>query len=111
MTDKQPTFESATYYKTDTSALFKFAEEHYDIGWNPCNDVFFGNSIKYTDEQTICLDCLGYVTIGSEYETCLEIPKDIVLAQSKADQSYIILGAFLEHNGITSWKQQVMLTN
>lgn len=33
--------------EVDFSEIFNYATEKFGIGWNPCNDMFFGSSLKY----------------------------------------------------------------
>ena len=79
----------------DFSDIFKHAEEHFNIGWNKANDVFFGNALEY---GTVCDvypgDGKAYTILHEDDRDVLHIPKDEVIALSKHDQSYIIMDHF-----------------
>ena len=86
--------------------IFNFATEKYGIHWNPCNDIFFGNSLDYhsvTDWQVG--DWQGYTgplkDEMSEDANASEFTKEEVLAMKDIDKSYVILDAYFESLGVT----------
>lgn len=80
------------------SPIFKYAEKHYEIGWNQANDIFFGNVLeygKYTDVYPF--DWASYIDQEDNHRSkALDYTAEEVLAMSKSDQSYIILAAYFE---------------
>ena len=83
----------------DFADIFRYAEEHYDIGWNRCNQVFFGNSLEYGKHTPwYAGDWMGQVgfsdvmlkPLASNYN------KREVFAMSNLDKSYVILDAYFE---------------
>jgi hypothetical protein len=52
-------------YKRETvipfDDIFNFATKEYGIGWNPCNDLFFGNAFEYREHSYIEYDGVDYV--------------------------------------------------
>jgi len=88
----------------DFSDVFKFAEDKYGIGWNPCNDVFFGNSLEYGKHTSVYPeDWAGYVGLDDDEikEKASDYTREEVEKMSNCDKSYIILSAYLESINIT----------
>ncbi len=90
--------------------LFRFAEEHYGIGWNPCNDLFFDNGrLEYTKHTSVDMgDWPEYVSFyedGNLKDKAGDYTKEEVLAMNEDDKSYIILAAYLESLEIEDGKE------
>ena len=86
--------------------LFRYAEEHFDIGWSAANDMFFGNVLVYGSWNKVEVgDWGGYVDpeIADKYETALSIPIEVIKAMvNSVDQSYVILNHFLEYHHVNT---------
>ena len=81
------------------SDIFEFADKHYNIGWNLCNDVFFGNSLDYGQHTTwYAGECNGYVGFSDDMMKPLasDYSKREVAAMSNYDKSFVILDAYFE---------------
>ena len=83
----------------DFADIFHYADKYYGIGWNSCNDVFFGNSLEYGRHSTVYpKDWTAYVSfsdvvlkpLASNY-TRLEVE-----SMDDSDKSYVILSAYFE---------------
>jgi len=87
----------------DFAAIFKFAEKNYGIGWNPCNDVFFGNVLEYGKHTTVCpSDWIQYVDMSiPEKSKASDYTKEETNKMDDVSKSYIIVSAYFESLGIT----------
>jgi hypothetical protein len=83
----------------DFADIFRFAENEYGIGWNPCNDVFFGNSLEYGKHSTVYpLDWAGYVSFDDAdlKDKASDYTREEVEKMDDIDKSYVILSAYFE---------------
>ena len=88
----------------DFSDIFKFAEHHYGIGWNPCNDVFFNNSLEYGKHTSVYpADWAAYIGLDDDEikAKASDYTREEVEKMSNLDKSYIILSAYFESLNIT----------
>jgi len=78
--------------------IFYYAEKHYGIGWNECNDVFFGNSLEYGRHSTVYPgDWSAYIDFELEVkDKASDYTKDEVNAMTDNDKTYVILSAYFE---------------
>ena len=86
------------------SPIFSYAEKYYGIGWNECNDVFFGNSLEYGRHTTVYPgDWAAYTGFSDVMVKPLasNYTRKEVEAMSVPDRSYVILSAYFEAQGIT----------
>lgn len=84
--------------------IFRFADKHYGIHWNTCNDVFFGNSLEYQRHSTVYPgDWAAYVDLKMEpcKAKASDYTKEEVEAMTNLDKSYVILSAYFESLNIT----------
>jgi hypothetical protein len=83
--------------------IFYFAEKKYGIGWNECNDVFFGNSLDYGKHSTVYPhDWSAYIDLEIiAKDKASDYSKNEIEAMSNIDKSYIILSAYFESLDIT----------
>ena len=90
--------------------IFYFAEKKYGIGWNPCNDIFFGNALDYGSVSDFC-DWGAYIdpkVFGDDKnKKASSFTKEEVLDMSDHDQSYVITAAYLESIGLEDDEIQV----
>jgi hypothetical protein len=86
----------------DFSDIFHYAEKHYGISWNECNDVFFNNSLEYQRHTTVYPnDWKGYVDLEMTLKNkASDYTKDEVKVMTDLDRSYVILSAYFESLGI-----------
>jgi len=81
----------------DFSDLFKFAEEHYGIGWNPCNDLFFNCNLDYGKHTSVDVGgWVEYVSFEEVKDKVSEYTKEEVLAMNDYDKAYVITAIYLE---------------
>ncbi len=87
----------------DFSDIFNFATKHYGIGWNECNDVFFGNSLEYGKHTTAYpSDWPEYIDLKIELkDKASDYTKEEVEQMSDVDKSYVILSAYFESLNIS----------
>jgi len=55
-------------------ALFYYAREQYGIGWNPCNDIFFGGVLDYgsfNEYDRYCLIDQFDIEVGTKIDGAL----------------------------------------
>lgn len=83
--------------------IFNFADKKYGIGWNECNDVFFGNSLDYGKHSTVYPhDWKAYVSLYEDFsKEASDYTNDEIKEMSNIDKSYVILSAYFESLGIT----------
>jgi len=86
----------------DFGEIFHFAEKNYGIGWNPCNRVFFGNSLEYGKHTTVYPGEWGaYINLNIELkEKASDYTREEVEKMNDIDKSYIILAAYFESLGV-----------
>ncbi len=82
----------------DFADIFHYAEKKYNIGWNECNDVFFGNSLEYLRHSTVYpSDWADYIGIDITLKNkASDYTKDEVKKMCNLDKSYIVLSAYFE---------------
>lgn len=92
--------------------IFHFAEKKYGIGWNECNDVFFGNSLEYNRHSTIYpSDWAAYIDLQlTKKDNASDYTNDEVKVMTDYDKSYVILSAYFESLRITANKVLVDCT-
>jgi len=85
----------------DFSNLFKFAEEHYGIGWNPCNDLFFNSNLDYGKHTSVEMGSwVEYVSFEEVKDKASDYTREEILAMKDYDKAYIITAVYLESLGI-----------
>jgi hypothetical protein len=88
----------------DFSDIFKYAESHYGIGWNECNDVFFNGSLEYGRHSTVYpKDWAAYTGFSDIMlkPRASNYNKKEVGSMNNLDKSYVILSAYFEAEGVT----------
>ena len=82
----------------DFSDIFKYAEEHYGLEWNPCNDIFFNGRLEYGKHTSVDMgDWVEYIDLDVEQkDKAGDYTKEEVLEMDDNDKSYVITAAYLE---------------
>ena len=86
----------------DFMDIFKYAEEKYGVDWNTANDLFFNNVLQYRNVTTFWggEDWSGYVSFYKTAKPALEYTVEEVNEMVDLDKAYLIVGAFLNENGV-----------
>ena len=91
------------------SNIFWFAEEHYGIDWNTCNDIFFNGRLEYTKHTSVDMgDWVEYVSFYDDdgvKDKAGDYTKEEVLAMNDNDKSYVITAAYLEFLNIKDGRE------
>lgn len=83
--------KTRTVTECDFSDIFHYAEKKFGIGWNPCNDMFFGYSLEYKSYNEYDLEDLLDNIIDQSYEEL-----------SFTDKGYYIIHQFMIDNNLKS---------
>lgn len=75
--------------KIDFSEIFHYATKKYGIQWNPCNDMFFNNSLDYKS--------FNEYDLGEPLENIEDKPYEEL---SFEDKGYYIINQFMIDNEI-----------
>jgi hypothetical protein len=84
--------------------IFNYAEKQYGINWNPCNDVFFGNSLEYGKHTEVYpADWSAYTSFSDVMvrPRASNYTRKEVECMTDCDKSYVILSAYFESLGVT----------
>ena len=88
----------------DFADVFHFAEKHYGIDWNSCNDVFFNNSVEYGKHSNVYpSDWAAYIDLELiKKDNASDYTSNEVEAMTDCDKSYVILSAYFESLNISA---------
>lgn len=100
--------------KLDFSSLFAFAEREFNISWNPCNDLFFGNCLEYKCATEVYRDmwqeqCSEDFYLKYENVSITDIPNDVILGCDDDLKSYLILDRYLESVGLKEYPDEAIM--
>lgn len=91
-----------TVKQYDFADIFNWVTDNYGIHWNPCNDIFFHNSLDYgsvTDWYPG--EWNAYVGFENPKAKAGDYTREELDAMSNQDKSYILLDAYFESLGVT----------
>lgn len=81
-------------YKTDFCDLFRHAEVHFGISWNPANDLFFSSEfLTYKGFHFVCVE---------------ESPDEYMECENYWEQAAFITQHFFRANGIPDGTEVLM---
>lgn len=87
--------------ETDFSEIFHFAEKEFGIGWNPCNDLFFGGPLTYQSFDDRELDeLIEYTDEAGSGREIADYSKEEILKMRDNDKAWFILGKFMIANNV-----------
>jgi site-specific DNA-adenine methylase len=90
--------EALKDYKTDFSEIFNYANDEFNIEWNPANDVFFGNSLDYKSyNEYTQSDLLECCTTDPDKHS---FTKSEINKMTNNDKSFAIILHFMQANNI-----------
>lgn len=78
-----------TINKIDFSDIFNYATEKFGIQWNPCNDMFFNNSLDYKS--------FNEYSLGEPLECINDKPYEEL---SFPEKGYYIINQYMIDNGL-----------
>lgn len=78
--------------------VFYYADEHFGVGWDDANDLFFGNAFEYNQ--------IDHVEIEEHY---LELSVDEINSLSPHEKANAILSKFLDTIGIADDSDEIYI--